>query len=296
VETGLVAENNERRICDAVARVLEERAGIKRSGARTPERDGQGAPVEYRFDLGQKNYALEHTIVEAFDRQIHSGVDFNALVNPIIEAIGDTLPKPGVYYVTFPLDATDLVKRRDFPAFQTAAVSWVRNAAGKLYARQMQLVDGERYGKDFALREMPGGVPFELHMIRSLFRDIPPKANGRLFLSRFAPKDREELRGTRMQRALNTKCPKLRRCKEEGARSILILENNDIALTNHVVVGDSVRALLKGRHDVPDEIFLVDTCVDDWTVWSLYRDGMFWPDEGTATRYKEMNPKMLDTV
>jgi hypothetical protein len=86
-------------------------------------------------------------------------------------------------------------------------------------------------------------------MIRSLFRDIPPKANGRLFLSRFAPKDREEVRGTRMQRALDTKCPKLRQCKGEGARSILILENNDIALTNHIVVGDSVRALLEGRDD-----------------------------------------------
>lgn len=159
VETTLVTEKNERKICDAVARVLEERAGIKRSAPRTPEKDGQGAPVEYRFDLGQKNYALEHTIVEAFDRQIHSGVDFNALVNPIIDAICDTLPKPGVYYVTFPLDATDRVKRRDFSAFQTAVGPWVRNAAGRLYARQMQMADGERYGKDFALRETPPGVP-----------------------------------------------------------------------------------------------------------------------------------------
>jgi hypothetical protein len=296
VETTLVGEKNERKICDAVARVLEERAGMKRSGARTPEKDGQGAPVEYRFDLGQKNHALEHTIVEAFDRQIHSGVDFNTLVNPIIKEIGDTLPKPGVYYVTFPLDATDRVERRDFPALQMAVGSWVRNAAGRLYARQMQMADGEYYGKDFNLREMPPSVSFELHMTRSLFRGIPPRANGRLFLSRFAPKNREELRGTRMQRALDTKCPKLRQCKEEGARSILILENNDIALTNPIVVGDSVRALLKGRDDVPDEIFLVDTCVDGWSVWSLYRDGIFWPDEETATRYREVNPKMLDTV
>jgi hypothetical protein len=291
-----MAEKNERRICDAVARILEERAGIRRSCARTPEKDGQGAPVEYRFDLGQKNYALEHTIVEAFDRQIHSGVDFNTMVNPIIEEIGDTLPKPGVYYVTFPLDATDRAKRRDFPAFQTAIGSWIRNAAERLYARQMQMADGEFYGKDFALREMPPGIPFELHMIRSLFRDIPPKANGRLFLSRFAPKDGEELRGTRMQRALDTKCPKLRQCKEEGARSILILENNDIALTNQIVVGDSVRSLLKGRNDVPDEVFLVDTCLDGWTIWSLYHDGTFWSDEETTTRYWEVNPKMLDSV
>lgn len=96
--------------------------------------------------------------MEAFDRQIHSGVDFNALANPIMEAIGDTLPKPGVYYVTFPLDATDRVKRKDFPEVQRAVVGWVRNAAGRLYAHQMQMAGGERYGKDFALRETPPGV------------------------------------------------------------------------------------------------------------------------------------------
>jgi hypothetical protein len=292
-----VAEKNERKICDAIARVLEERAGKKRSGARTPEKDGQGAPVEYRFDLGQKNYALEHTIVEAFDHQIQSGVTFSAMVNPIIDAVGNTLPKPGVYNVTFPLDATDRVRRRDFPAFQTAVYNWVRDAAGRLYARQMQMADGERIGRDFALREAPVGVPFVLHMTRMLFRDIPQAANGRLFLSRFAPKDREVLRGARMQRALDTKCPKLRQCKDEGARAILILENSDIALTNHFVVGDSVRALLKGRNKLPDEIFLVDTCVGDfWTISSLYRDGMFWPDEETATRYREVDPKTLGTV
>jgi len=100
-----VPVKNERKICDAVARILEGRAGAKRSGARTPEKDGQGAPVEYRFDLGTSNYALEHTLIEAFDRQIHTGVDFNTLALPIIEAISDTLPKPGVYYLTFPLDS-----------------------------------------------------------------------------------------------------------------------------------------------------------------------------------------------
>jgi hypothetical protein len=287
---------NERKICDAVARILEERAGAKRSGARTPEKDGQGPPVEYRFDLGTGNYALEHTLVEAFDRQIHTGVDFNTLAFPIIEAIGDSLPKPGVYYLTFPLDASDKVRRKDFPAVQAAVTAWVRSAAGRLHAQQMQMRDGEPYGKDFAVRETPSGMPFELHMIRSLFRDIPAAANGRLMLSRFAPKEREELRQTRMQRALDTKCPKLRQCKDEGATSVLILENNDIALTNHLLVGDTMRALIASRDDVPDEIFLVDTCQDEWTVWSLYRGGILWPDEETPTRYRQISPKGLDEV
>jgi hypothetical protein len=99
-----------------------------------------------------------------------------------------------------------------------------------------------------------------------------------------------------VQRALEKKCPKLRRCKDEGATSVLILENNDISLTNHMVVGAAVQTLVANREDEPDEIFLVDTCQDEWTIWSLYRGGLFWPDEETARRYREISPKGLAEV
>jgi hypothetical protein len=287
---------NERKICDAVARILEERAGMQRSGARTPEKDGQGAPVEYRFDMGKQNYALEHTIIEAYDRQIESGVDFNELVQPIMDVIGAALPKPGVYYVTFPLDVTDQLNRKNYVTAQTAVTTWIREAASKLYARQLHMAPGERIGKDFSYVERVPGMPFELHMTRSLFRDIPSQANGRLFVSRFTPKAGHELRTARLQRALDRKCPKLKRCKEEGATSILILENNDIALTNHILVGDTILPLIAARSDVPDEVFLVDTCVEEWTIFSMIRGDRLWPDGNEAVRYREVNPAGLNEV
>ena len=61
--------NNERKSCDAVARSLEELAAGKRSNARSPEDDGIGPPVEYVFELGGRIYALEHTVIEAFEGQ-----------------------------------------------------------------------------------------------------------------------------------------------------------------------------------------------------------------------------------
>ena len=79
--------DNERKACDAVARSLEDRAGAARSNARSPEDDKIGPPVEYVFELGSDAYALEHTVVEAFEGQIQTGVDFSAFIAPILGAL-----------------------------------------------------------------------------------------------------------------------------------------------------------------------------------------------------------------
>lgn len=87
--------DNERRACDAVVRVLEERHGAVRANGRSPEDERVGPPIEYVFDLGEQTYGLEHTVVEAFDGQIHKEVDFAAFVAPIAAALDHRMPRPG---------------------------------------------------------------------------------------------------------------------------------------------------------------------------------------------------------
>ena len=72
--------------------------------------------------------------------------------------------------------------------------------------------------------------------------------------------------------------PKLHECRNEGARTVLALEDNDIALSNYVAVAEALEEALKERADPPDEIYLVDTCVDTWGAWRLKLDHAFWPD------------------
>lgn len=93
--------DNERKACDAVARALEDLAGIKRSNAYSPEDREIGPPVEYVFDLGNKKYALEHTIVEAFEGQIRANVEFASFVAPIVAALDRKLPPPGKFDLHF---------------------------------------------------------------------------------------------------------------------------------------------------------------------------------------------------
>ena len=42
---------------------------------------------------------------------------------------------------------------------------------------------------------------------------------------------------------------------------MLLLENRDLSLSNHVVILEAAEEALKGRRDAPDEIWLVDTTI-----------------------------------
>ena len=74
--------------------------------------------------------------------------------------------------------------------------------------------------------------------------------------------------------------PKLRQCKAEGARTVLVLESDDVALTSFDLIGDQLPVVLAKRPDAPDDIFLVQTDIDPWCVWPMKEDDDHWPVVG----------------
>jgi hypothetical protein len=291
--------DNERKACDAVARVLEEHSRAVRSNSRCPEKDGSGPPVEYVFDLAGKTYALEHTIIEAFERQIHTGVDFGRFVAPIEAALDHHMPRPGMYQLLFPIDPCAGLKPRDIPKIQEAIIAWAKAKAAELHAdlpRKPTRAEKPRGHTNLRKETLPS-LTFELYLSRYTNWAMPDIANGRLFVGRFAPPNHENLREQRLATAFDRKLPKLAKCKAAGAVSVLILENGDIALTNHILVAEAVDKLLRGRADQPDQIWLVDAVIEnEWTVWCFLRDGVVFPDEDRPTRYREFNPVTLNEV
>jgi hypothetical protein len=278
---------------------LEALTGAKRSNPRWPENDGIGAPVDYVFDLAGETWALEHTIIEAFDRQIHTGVDFGAFVTPIQDALDRHLPSPGTYHLTFPIDPCAGLKPRDIPKIQAAIIAWVTAMAAELHAEcpEAPTKASRPRGHANVRKGKIEGLAFELHLHRETGWWMPEIAKGRLFAMRYAPANYEELRKRRIESALNKKLPKLASWKAGGASSVLVLENGDIALTNHVAVADAVQEMLTGRADKPDEIWLVDTTIEtEWTVWRLMSGDEWFPDEETPVRYREFNPAELTAV
>lgn len=288
---------NERKVCDCVGRVLEERSGIARTHERCPEKDQVGPRIDYMFRLGNQTFAIEHTIIEPFPSHLRMGVDFRAFIEPIERALATAMPRPGTYHLDFPIDPSSGLSRRGWPPVQSDVIDWVRCAALQLHEEQTtresrdRRPHGHQGTRTISIADIPLVLRRTVHWAQSGRHD------GRLFISRYAPDQVEDLRLSRLSIALEKKCPKLQQCKADGAISVLVLETFDFVLSNHFLVGDALAEAMETRTDHPDEIFLVDTAHEaEWTIWSVIRSGVFWPDEEQPVRYREFNPAQLREV
>jgi hypothetical protein len=289
--------DNERKACDAVARALEGLCGSTRTNAYSPEDRGALAPVEYVFDLGGVQYAIEHTIVEAFAGQIHTGVDFGSFIEPIAAALDHHMPPPGRFVLVFAINPSKGMKPREITAAQQAVIAWVEEEAAELHDECPEQPSKIRKPGGFRNERKATIAGIDLTLQRETHWAEPETVHGRLFIQRFAPKDYETLRAQRIEKAMTKKLPKLKVWKDGGARTILVLENGDISLSNHVAILEAAEIALAGRADGPGELWLVDTTIDSqWTAWCLIRDGVSFPDEDTQNRYWDFKPTNLDAV
>jgi hypothetical protein len=103
-------------------------------------------------------------------------------------------------------------------------------------------------------------VPFEvtLHRVARL--------DAKVGFVRFSRGSLEDRRRDRLQRALKGKLPKVESYRRGGAFSVLVLEDDDIALSNEALVATAVEEALKAIGvSPPDAILLVDTSTR--TMW-----------------------------
>jgi hypothetical protein len=289
--------DNERKACDAVARALERLSASVRTNAYSPEDRGTSAPVEYVFDLGGIKYAIEHTVVEAFAGQIHTGVNFESFIEPIVAALDHHMPPPGRFDLLFAINPSSGRKPRNIAAAQRAIIDWINVTAAELHDECPEQPSKSRKPGGFRNSRKATVAGIELTLQRETIWSEPVIVQGRLFISRFAPRDYETLRADRIATAMAKKLPKLKIWKRGGARSVLVLENRDIALSNHIAILEAAEDALAGRNDQPDELWLVDTAIrSEWTAWCLIRDGVSFPDEDTQHRYWDFRPADLQAV
>ena len=95
---------NEGKTCDAVMRCIERRTGETRAMIRRPETERIGPPVDFRLMLGAREYAIEHTQIEAIPGLIRAGEGYRQLIEPVTDEVSGTLPGSAVYALHFPID------------------------------------------------------------------------------------------------------------------------------------------------------------------------------------------------
>ncbi len=84
----------------------------------------------------------------------------------------------------------------------------------------------------------------------------------------------DQPRELRIQRACDDKFPKLAKWKRsDNARTVLVLEDNDLQLTNQSIVADAFLPIARGRIDAPDETYMVSICTSSWYAWPILVNG-----------------------
>jgi hypothetical protein len=248
---------NEGKACDAVLQHLERRAGATRSAMRFPEKEGHPAPVELVCTIGGRLYAIEHTGIEPFEGHMRGNAEDERLIRPIVAGIDGRLPLKEEFQLQIPAGAMEGLRARDVAAVQRLLVEWIVAVAPSLWIPQTGRLDTR-----IEPTQIPG-VPFVVKLYRLRSRIFQGKLQVVHVVTNV-----ESRRLERVTIALKKKMPKLAAWKKvAGARTVLVLEENDIQLTNHQVVTEAVLKAEEKLARAADEIYLVSTTITPWHVY-----------------------------
>ena len=252
---------HEGKACDAIVRRLEERENVLRASLRSPEQKRHPFPVEIAFTLGSQLFALEHTGIEPFKGHIRMEAQAEWLFAPITNALKNSLCTDALFELYMPVNALQGRQKAEVQTIQQAIIEWVKKTAPTVPKRPNPDYRGSAVGQT-AIQ----GIPFPV----SLWRFAPPVIPGYHFQIRHSVENIEQLRTERMKEAIDKKFPKLAAWKKiEKAKTVLVLEQNDIQLTNPSIVADTFLPLASPRRDRPDETYLVASCLSPWVAWPI---------------------------
>jgi hypothetical protein len=261
-----MSPSNEGRCCDAVLSIIEREHGGRREilSMDTPATPG----IEVRCRMGDAVYALEHTIVDPYPDKRGDDQQFLEVMGELEASLSGQglLRSDGWYHLAVESHAFRGKRRSEIPAIREAIRTWVIANARRFDppgSRQTQQVTAS-----------PPAVPVRVQLQCTVW----PRLGDTLRIGRFAPADLPQQRRERIRAALTKKGPKLHAEHRAKARTVLILEDADIALSNPIEIGAAVHAELSLLAYEIDDVFLVDSKSPDcWWIWRLKQGTSQWP-------------------
>jgi hypothetical protein len=285
-----MSKTNEGRACDAVIRRIEAREGSSRYDVSLPEQERHSAPVEVACRIGERLFAFEHTRIEPFDGHIRLQSDALVHFRPVEERLAGVLPETESLHLLVPAKATQGLKRHQIEKMQQALGDWIIRTAPTLCLAP--------YGSYKPLQQsvrVPD-VPFDVTLYR--FRSAVPTGEGRFFIVSMFDGDIEHERLARIRRAYQKKCAQLAPWRRNGARTVLILEEDDFNFTNAYLVADALALIEQEEGERPDEIYLLSTMLKSpWRLWTIRLDDYVHDDFSVwGNSLLEIEPGTLDDL
>jgi hypothetical protein len=253
--------NNEEAVCQHVIDYMARRTGLTMRVTCRPDHEHREVEaVEVLFESSESRYALEHTRIEAFGGQIAADEKFLAFFVPL----GKQFAKlPDHYDLVIDLEEARRIPRSDRERVQQIVASAVERVASTLRPGDAVNLGLPEPLASLELRRRAFGRP-GLWLSRSISREFDAAI--------------EAHRAKRICLALERKCPKLARCREDGRETVLALESNDLPLSNSGAIAAAVVAELRRRSDVPDYLYLFETEIEPWALWMIKELGAVWPE------------------
>jgi hypothetical protein len=280
-----MSQSNEGRCCDAVLTVIEGELHTSREilSKDTPASRG----VEVRCRVGDAVYALEHTLIDPYPNKRDDDQQFLGVMGELERS----LPGQGVlradctYEAWVDIHAFRGRKRPEIPAVRDAIKSWIIATAPKL--------DPQRTYETLELDGSAPSVPVRVLLKCTLW----PGRGDSLRIGRLVRPTLPEQRRDRIRTALEKKGPKLLAERRGGVRTVLILENDDGALSNPVEIGAALHAELAASAFAIDDVYLVDTDrPDGWLIWRMKHGTRSWPQRFESPPSWEFSPETLQDI
>ncbi|MDE0256059.1 MAG: hypothetical protein OYG32_14805 [Rhodospirillaceae bacterium] len=212
----------------------------KLSVDRWPDKENRTEP---EIDAIAGDIAIEHTSIDSVANQRKLDDWYLQVVKDLDQVIRECVD--GGLVIT--LDFFAIGKGMDWNRIRADFRSWIVDCAPSL---------GNGFHEEIIL---PTSKPTEFPIVMSVWKKTAPSTVG---FARFDPKD--DTLPLRIRNLLDRKAKKLRKYQESSSKTIILLENDDIALMNEAKMLDALReAYPDGLPLGVNEIWFADTSISD---------------------------------
>lgn len=228
---------------------LEQRAGQKVLRTSSPDREMRTSKAcDAILEGGGVRYAVEHTSLDSYLRQRLDTARFREVLASLEQRLKGTLPD----HVDVDVPVHAVPTGIDWRELSRLIESWIVTNLNRLpYDQRVEV-------------QIPD-VPFTLGVRRE--RAAGP---GSLFGMRVAPTDLREQRVQVLAERIRAKTEVLSQYKTQAFRAVLIIETDDIALSDRCTICEDFQKAVKIQDPAAiDDIFLIVTDAQPWCVTPL---------------------------
>ena len=299
------------RCLEAVLQVYEGRLQCCRSGVTFPENVNRSEPsVEMCATVGPHRLAFEHTLIQPAEGFEEAASHFGRLHDGFDELVRDHVPPSHAFMLSIPIFALNGLKAQDTSRIRRRLAEFCITEMRALVARMAKDDDRAEHPNfdlddpsgikaaakwisarivrtpETSITVRPDQVPFEVTL--TISRRPLPNHVGTLQFVRSISGDLELQRISRVARALG-KGMKLNPYGQTGHRRVLVLESNDIALTNDRLIFEALSQAWGEAGTVVDDVYLVDSTTPVYAVRQLASGGTAkWHDSLTEFRAADL--------